>query len=50
MSKYISAYFNDEENLLRASKTLKQKGFDILDILTPFPVHGIDEILEYKTI
>jgi len=48
MRRYISAYFTDEENLLRASKTLMEKEISILDILTPFPVHGLDKVLGLK--
>ena len=48
MKSYISAYFTDEENLLRASKTLMEKNISILDVLTPFPVHGLDKVLGLK--
>jgi len=48
MKRYISAYFTDEENLLSATKILKEKNIPILDVLTPFPVHGLDKILELK--
>jgi hypothetical protein len=48
MKRYISAYFTDEENLLRASKILMEKEILILDVLTPFPVHGLDKVLGLK--
>ncbi|WP_421918092.1 DUF3341 domain-containing protein [Marinifilum sp.] len=48
MRRYISAYFEDEENLLRATKDLKEKQMSIQDVLTPFPIHGLDPILGYK--
>jgi len=48
MRRYISAYFTDEENLLSATKILKEKNIPILDVLTPFPVHGLDQVLELK--
>ena len=48
MRKYISAYFTDEEDLLRASKILMEKEIPILDVLTPFPVHGLDKVLGLK--
>lgn len=48
MRRYISAYFTDEEDLLRASKTLMEQNISILDILTPFPVHGLDKVLGLK--
>lgn len=48
MRRYISAYFEDEENLLRATKDLRDKKVSIQDVLTPFPVHGLDHALGYK--
>lgn len=45
ISKYISAYFEDEENLLTGIKKLKENNVDILDAFTPFPVHGLDKAL-----
>ncbi len=48
MRRYISAYFTDEENLLRACKILMKKNIPILDVLTPFPVHGLDKVLGLK--
>ncbi len=48
MRRYISAYFEDEENLLRAAKDLREKNISIQDVLTPFPVHGLDHVLGYK--
>ncbi len=50
MRRYISAYFTDEEDLLRASKTLIDKKIQILDVLTPFPVHGLDKVLGLKVV
>jgi hypothetical protein len=40
--------FFDEEDLLSAGKMLKLNNIAIKDIYTPFPVHGLDEILEIK--
>ncbi len=48
MRRYISAYFEDEENLLRATKDLRNNDLSIQDVLTPFPVHGLDTALGYK--
>jgi len=48
MRRYISAYFEDEENLLRATRELRAQNVSIQDVLTPFPVHGLDTALGYK--
>jgi hypothetical protein len=45
MNKYITAYYNDEEDLLKGLKQIKAKGIEVADVLTPFPVHGLDKAL-----
>jgi len=45
---YIKAYYNDDEELVSGLKALKSKEVEILDVLTPFPVHGLDKILGYR--
>jgi hypothetical protein len=47
-AKYIKAYYEDEEILLNGIKELKDKGIEFLDVLTPFPVHGLDTVLGYR--
>jgi len=37
--------YNDEEDLLRAVKVAKDNHLEIMDVYTPFPVHGLDPIL-----
>ena len=46
--KYISAYYSDEDDLLKGVKQLKDKGYHVLDVFTPFPVHGLDKVLGYR--
>jgi hypothetical protein len=49
MSKqYITGYFEDEVDLKTAIKQLKEKNIPIKDVFTPFPVHGLEHVLEYK--
>lgn len=48
MNKYMTAYFTDEEDLLKGVKELKEKGITVNDVLSPFPVHGIDKLLGNK--
>lgn len=47
-SKYITAYYEDDSDLLTGLKQIKEKGIQIIDVLTPFPVHGIDSVLGYR--
>jgi len=37
--------YDDEEILLKAVKQAKDDHLDIMDVYTPFPVHGLDPIL-----
>lgn len=44
MKKYTFGIFDDEEKLLKAGNSLKEKNIKIIDFYTPFPVHGLDKI------
>jgi hypothetical protein len=45
---YISIYFDDEVPLLQAVRKLRDSKEIIADVLSPFPVHGLDEALSIK--
>jgi hypothetical protein len=44
----ISIYFDDEVPLLQAVRKLRESKEIITDVLSPFPVHGLDEALSIK--
>lgn len=46
--KYLTAQFYDEENLIEAIKELRAHKISIRDVMTPFPVHGLDKLLGYR--
>lgn len=48
MTRYITAYYLDEEDLLKGIKKIRDNGLQIGDVLTPFPVHGLDKALRLK--
>ena len=48
MNKYLTAYYLDEEDLITGLGKIKARGIKIEDVLTPFPVHGLDKVLEFK--
>lgn len=48
MDKYIVGLFDDEEVLLKAVQKIKEKGLNIYEVVTPFPVHGLDDALGMK--
>lgn len=47
-NNYILAYFNDEEPLMEAVKAVRGGGTAIKEVYSPFPIHGIDDLLDYK--
>lgn len=46
--KLILGVFDDEDVLLKAVKHIREKGVKIEEVYSPFPVHGLDEVLGYK--
>lgn len=46
--KVLYGLYNDEEDLKGAVKTANAAHLDIMDVYTPFPVHGLDPILGLK--
>jgi Protein of unknown function (DUF3341) len=47
-TKVLYGLYNDEEDLKKAVKTANAGHLDIMDVFTPFPVHGLDPILGLK--
>ena len=43
--RYLLGVFDDEEILLKAVKNIRGSGVAVKDVLTPFPVHGLDDAL-----
>ncbi len=41
----VAAEFEDAEELLAAVRALRERGYRKLDVLSPFPVHGLAEAL-----
>ncbi|MHC4846801.1 MAG: quinol:electron acceptor oxidoreductase subunit ActD, partial [Planctomycetota bacterium] len=37
--------FADQAGLLAAANECKQRGLSIVDALTPYPIHGIDDVI-----
>jgi hypothetical protein len=46
--KVLYGLYNDEEDLKGAVKAANAAHLDIMDVFTPFPVHGLDPILGLK--
>ena len=48
MDKYIVGLFDDDEILLKAVKEIRKTGVKIHDVLTPYPIHGLDGAMGLK--
>jgi len=44
-TKTFHALYNDDDILLSAVKKIKEKHYDINEVYTPFPVHGLDKVM-----
>lgn len=44
----VRALYNDDDVLLDSVKKIKAEGYDIEEVYTPFPVHGLDKALGLK--
>lgn len=48
MGAIVYGHFTDELDLLKAVEELQDKGIWIADVRTPFPVHGLGELLKFR--
>lgn len=46
--KIIHAIFDDEQDVLSAVKDLKDNNIIVNEVYSPFPIHGLDSILDLK--
>ena len=46
--KFVHAVYDDDDKLLDAIKNLKKNKIMIEEVFTPFPVHGLDHLLDLK--
>jgi len=44
----IYGLYNDEQDLLSAVKVANSKHLEIMEVFTPFPVHGLDPLLGFE--
>src|SRR6187455_1410960 len=45
---FLVGIFNDEDVLLDGVTQIRKSGVKILEVYSPFPVHGLDEVLGYR--
>ena len=41
-------FFEDDRDLLDAAKECRDRGIPIIDVISPFPIHGLDAVLGIK--
>ncbi len=46
--KFVYGIFNDDDVALNAVTSLRAKGLKVKDLISPFPIHGMDEALGLK--
>ncbi len=44
-TEVLYGLYNDEEILLDALRNANKKGIEVMEVYTPFPVHGLDDVL-----
>jgi hypothetical protein len=48
MNRRIHAIFNQEDQVLAATQDCRDRGYEIIDVYTPYPVHGLDKAMGLK--
>ncbi len=47
-TKIIYGLYGDDDDMLHGIEKLQHKGIEINEVYTPFPVHGLDKLLNLK--
>ena len=48
MSKAIYALYDDDEIMVEGAKSILSKNIRIKDVYSPFPIHGLENVLGIK--
>ena len=43
--KFVYGIFNDDDVVMNAIPVLRKKGLRVKDVISPFPIHGLDHAL-----
>ena len=43
-----TGFFEDEHDLIAAAQECRQRGIPVVDVVSPFPIHGLDAVLGIK--
>lgn len=47
-SQYIVGVYSDPDQIHEAARKIRDNGVKILEVYSPFPIHGIDEVIGHK--
>ena len=47
-TNYVLGVYDDDDVLMNAITTVRESGVKIEEVYSPFPVHGIEDVLGYK--
>jgi len=47
-TKFILGVYGDDHDALHGAQALRSAGVKIHEVFSPFPIHGIDDVLGYK--
>lgn len=47
-NQFVVGVFEDEDTLLHAIEEIRSTGVKIHEVYSPYPIHGIDDVLGYK--
>ncbi|MEZ5344236.1 MAG: DUF3341 domain-containing protein [Pyrinomonadaceae bacterium] len=48
LNRYTAAYFTNEDDIKASAAEARLRGFQIYDVYSPFPIHGMDEAVGLK--
>ena len=48
IENFLVGIFDDEDVLVHGVEAIRDKGVKIKEVYSPFPVHGLDEVLGYR--
>ncbi len=46
--RYVAAFFTDEDDIKAGAAEARLRGFNIYDVYSPFPIHGMDDAVGLK--
>ena len=47
-NNFIVGVYGDDHITLKAVKSIREAGIKVYEVFSPFPIHGIDDVLGYK--